>query len=214
MVIHKYLAELVGTFILVLLGTMSIVAAVGTGAPVLVVVPLGFGLALLAGIVSVGHLSGAHFNPAVTVAMWLDKRTNTTDLIGYLIAQFVGAIVASLVLLVMSSQGDVAGTVTGYGDTTAGLISEIALTAIFVFVILVATKKAERMAAIAISLTLAGVHFAGIPFSGSSVNPARSFGPALVGAEMTGLWVYFVGPLVGAVLAWGLWRVLGTAPEE
>lgn len=209
MVINKYLAELIGTFVLVLLGSMSILAAGMMGAPVLVVVPLGFGLALLAGIFAFGHLSGAHFNPAVTVAMWLDKRTSTSDLIGYLIAQVVGAVLASSVLLIMSSQTDVARTVTGHGDATTGLISEFVLTTIFVLVIMVSTKRAGSLATLAIPLTLAGVHFAGIPFSGASVNPARSFGPALIGAEFGGFWVYVVGPIAGAVAAWALWRLFG-----
>jgi aquaporin Z len=147
--------------------------------------------------------------PAVTVAMWLDKRTDTTDLIGYLIAQFVGAVLASVVLLVATSEAAVVSTITRHAETSTGLIAEFVLTAVFVLVILAATRRAQPLAALAIPLTLAGVHFAGIPFSGASVNPARSFGPALVGTEFTGFWVYVVGPLAGAVAAWAVWRLFG-----
>ena len=216
MVINKYLAELVGTFILVLLGSMSITAATGAlnpdlAAPLILVVGLGFGLALFAGIVAVGHVSGAHFNPAVTLAMWLDKRTSTSDVVGYVIAQVVGAVLASLVLLTMTDQATVAGTITGFGGNGAqvALISEFVLTMVFVFVILATTVKAPAMAPVAISLTLVSIHLAGIPFSGSSVNPARSFAPALVGTDVTGFWVYIVGPFAGAVAGWFLWRLFG-----
>ena len=94
MVINKYLAELVGTFILVFFGSMSVLAAAATEGPVMTIVPFGFGLGLLAAIFAVGHVSGGHFNPAVTLAMWLDKRTTTSDLIGYWIGQFVGGVLA------------------------------------------------------------------------------------------------------------------------
>lgn len=209
MVINKYLAELVGTFILVVVGSMSILAAQMSGAPVLVVVPFGFGLGLLIAIYAVGHVSGGHFNPAVTLAMWLDKRTTTSDLIGYWIGQIVGAMVASMAVLALSSQADVAKTITGFGThgSGVGLLSEIILTLVFVMVILVSTRTAVASAPLVISLALAGVHFAGIPFSGSSVNPARSFGPALIGGDFSGYWVYVVGPLVGGAIAWVLWRL-------
>ncbi len=217
MVINKYLAELVGTFILVFVGSMSILAAqaiAAAGGPnlVLVVVPFGFGLGLLAAIYAVGHVSGGHFNPAVTLGLFLDGRTNLSDLIGYWIGQVVGGIVASLVVLAAADQAAVAGTYTRHGSTGTGFLMELALTAIFVLVILASTRTAPRAAPVAISLTLAAVHFAGIPFSGSSVNPARSIGPGLVGADAPGLWVYLVAPLAGAIIAWGLHRLFGSEP--
>lgn len=215
MVINKYLAELVGTFILVLIGSMSILASQATQAPLLVVVPFGFGLGLLAAIHAVGHVSGGHFNPAVTLAMWLDKRTSGSDVIGYLIAQFVGAIVASSVVLGVSSQTAVAGTANSFAPNGAGtgFLSEFVLTFIFVLVILASTKKAPSTAALAIPLTLVAVHLAGIPFSGASVNPARSFGPAVIGGSLSELWVYLVAPMAGGAIAWVFWRMFGGSEE-
>jgi aquaporin Z len=214
-VINKYLAELVGTFILVLIGSMSILASQATGAPILVVVPFGFGLGLLAAIHAVGHVSGGHFNPAVTLAMWLDKRTSGSDVIGYLIAQFVGAIIASSVVLAVSSQDAVAGTANSFAPNGAGVgfVSEFVLTFIFVLVILASTKKSPSTAALAIPLTLVAIHQAGIPFSGASVNPARSFGPAVIGGSLSELWVYLVAPMAGGAIAWVFWRMFGGSEE-
>ncbi|MGH8927999.1 MAG: MIP/aquaporin family protein [Acidimicrobiia bacterium] len=213
MVINKYLAEAVGTFILVFGGSMSVLAALETNGPVMVVVPLGFGLALLAGIFAVGHVSGGHFNPAVTLAMWLDKRTTTSDLIGYWIGQFVGAAIASAVVLAAAGQEAVRNTITGYRSSGTGLLMEFVLTLIFVMVILASTRNAPAVAGVVISLTLVAVHLAGIPFSGSSVNPARSFGPALIGTDFAGFWVYAVGPLAGAAVGWVFWRMFGGDQE-
>lgn len=209
MVINKYLAELVGTFILVILGSMSILAAGAVGLPPLITVPFGFGLGLLAALFAVGHVSGGHFNPAVTLGMYLDKRTSASDLIGYWAGQFVGAILASLVLMAVTSREAVAQTVTSYptDEVGIGIMAELILTMVFVLVILASTRLAPAIAGVVISLTLMVIHFAGIPFSGASVNPARSFAPALVGGEITGLWVYLVIPLVGAAVAWGLWQL-------
>jgi aquaporin Z len=212
-VINKYLAELVGTFILVFMGSMSILAASTTGAPVMVVVPFGFGLGLLAAIYSVGHVSGGHFNPAVTLAAWLDKQTSTSDLIGYWIGQFAGAVIASAVVFAASGGDAVRATVTGFKDSGTALMTEFILTLIFVLVILASTKKAANAAGVVIPLTLIAVHLAGIPFSGASVNPARSFGPALLGASFSDFWVYVVGPLAGAAIAWVFWRMFGGDEE-
>jgi aquaporin Z len=208
MVINKYLAEFLGTFILVLLGTMGILAVGGAGgAAEIVAIAFAFGLALLAGIWAVGHVSGGHFNPAVTLAMVLDGRTTFGDAVGYWIGQFAGAGVASLVVMAASSRDDVGGTVTGYETLSTGIIAEIALTTIFVWVILSVTTRGANHAPAAIALTLVGVHLAGIPFSGSSVNPARSFGPAVVSGEVSQLWMYIVFPLVGGIVAWALYRM-------
>lgn len=217
MVINKYLAEAVGTFVLVFVGSMSILAVQGTAGPVMAVVPLGFGLALLAGIYAVGHVSGGHFNPAVTLAMWLDKRTSASDLIGYWVAQVVGGVVAGAVLLLATDRDKVAGTNTypgaGVGDGTAFMV-EFVLTLIFVLVILASTKRAPAVAGIVIPLTLTAVHLAGIPFSGSSVNPARTLGPALVSDVDSSLWIYLVAPLAGAAIAWVFWRMFGAEEAE
>ncbi|HEU4749926.1 MAG TPA: aquaporin [Acidimicrobiia bacterium] len=214
MVINKYLAEAVGTFILVFVGSMSVLATQATNGPLLVVVPLGFGFALLAAIYAVGHVSGGHFNPAVTLAMWLDKRTSLSDLIGYWIGQIVGALLASAVVLAASSKEAVATTITSFSDQGTGLVMEFVLTLVFVLLILAVTRKAPAVAGVVISLTLVAIHMAGIPFSGASVNPARSFGPALIGGNFDGFWVYVVGPLAGAAVAWVFWRMFGGGDED
>jgi aquaporin Z len=209
MVINKYLAEFMGTFVLVFVGSLAILANVLSQGPILAIA-FGFGLALLAGIWAVGHISGAHFNPAVTLAMLLDKRTSFSDAIGYWIAQFAGASVASLVVWGASSRLEVAATTTRYTELSTGILVELALTAIFVWVILAVTRTGGNHAPIAIALTLVTVHVAGIPFSGASVNPARSFGPAIVSGApeaIEQLWVYIVFPVVGAILAFALYRL-------
>ena len=208
MVINKYLAEFVGTFILVFAGSMGILAVGGAnGAAEIIAIAFAFGLALLAGIWVVGHVSGAHFNPAVTLAMLIDGRTSLSDAIGYWIGQFAGATVASLAVLSASNKAAVELTVTGYQSQSTAILIEIALTAIFVWTILAVTKNGGNHAPAAIALTLVGVHLAGIPFSGASVNPARSFGPAVVAGDLDQLWVYIVFPLVGGVVAWMLYRL-------
>lgn len=202
---QRYLAEVAGTFTLVFGGCTAIVGAEHAGAPVLLVAPFAFGLALLAGLYAFAEVSGGHFNPAVSFGLFLDKRLPAGDLIGYWIAQFVGGILAGLVLLIISSKHEVATTATvpGTSDGKAFLV-EVVFTMIFVSVILQSSKSSRfgGSALIAIPLTLIFVHFAAIPFSGSSVNPARTFGIALVGNHWTGIWIYFIAPPLGAALAW------------
>lgn len=214
MLIKKTLAEFFGTFILVFMGSMGILSVGGAnGAAEIVAIALAFGLALLAGIWALGHVSGAHFNPAVTLAMLIDRRTTFTEAIGYWIGQFAGASVASLVLVAASSSEAVGTTITGYSSQSTGILIEVALTAIFVWVILAVTKTGGSAAPAGIALTLVAVHVAGIPFSGASVNPARSFGPSVVSGEgLDQLWVYIVFPLVGGVVAWVLYNLF--SPEE
>ena len=212
------LAELLGTFTLVFVGSLSILAAVSLQAPLQVGVALGFGLALLAGLYAFGEISGGHFNPAVSLGMFMSKRLTATDLVGYWLAQLAGAVLASLAVWVAFSRDDVASTVTGTANSTAweGMWLEILLTAVFVAVILQSTRS-ERIrgsALLAIPLTLVAIHLAAIPFSGSSVNPARSFGPALVGWEWGDFWIYVVGPLVGGALAALVHGVLYPPYEE
>ena len=210
MVINKYLAELLGTFILVVVGSMGILAVGGANGPAeIIAIAFAFGLALLAGIWVVGHVSGAHFNPAVTLAMLLDKRLSFSDAIGYWIGQFAGAGVASLVIWAATgSKQDVGLTATTYTNLDTAILVEVLLTAIFVWVIMVVVQRGHNHAPAAIALTLVGVHLAGIPFSGASVNPARSFAPAAVsGGDFGQLWVYIYAPLIGAIIAWGLYRL-------
>jgi aquaporin Z len=201
---QRYLAEFFGTFVLVFGGTTAIVAAIRADAPALVVIPFAFGLALLAGLYAFGEVSGGHFNPAVSLALFLDGRIGAIDLIGYWVGQFAGAIVASLLLLLATSKANVAATATTPSTNGAAFVMEVAFTAIFVVVILQATRSDVYggTALIAIPLGLAVTQFAAIPFSGASVNPARTLGPAVVGDVWTGIWIYFLGPATGATIAW------------
>ena len=215
MVVNKYLAEFLGTFVLVFFGSMGILSVGGAvGAAEIVAISFAFGLALLAGIWAVAHISGAHFNPAVTLAMLVDGRTSFGDAIGYWVAQFAGATVASLVVMAATSREAVAGTVTGYETLSTGILMEIVLTLVFVWVILAVTRTGGNHAPVAIALTLVSVHLAGIPFSGASVNPARSFGPAVVSGDFDQLWVYIVFPLVGALISFAFYRLFPAADDR
>jgi aquaporin Z len=216
---QKYAAEFLGTFVLVMMGTAGIVAVdlltspgsagLGSGNPQFneLVVPLGFGLALLAGLYAFAEVSGGHYNPAVSLSMFLDGRISLMDLCGYWIFQFVGAIAASALMLVPFNQNAVATTATVpspvIGDGGAFLL-ETTFTAIFVLVILQSTKtdRFSGSALIAIPLTLISIHVALIPFTGASVNPARTLGPALIGDRWDSEWIYFLGPALGAIIAW------------
>jgi aquaporin Z len=215
---RAYGAELLGTFLFFAIGLSSVqaVGALGGDAPLLVVVPLAFGLGLLAAIFAFGHLSGGHFNPAVTVAMAIDGRTTPTDAVGYIVAQVVGGIAAAGLVLVLWSQEAVAGTITapgsGFSDIQA-VVFEAVLTAIFLLVILSSTKHAASLAALAIPLTLVAIHLVAVPFTGSSVNPARSIGPALVGGDLSSLWIYLVAPILGAVVAALVYRAVNAEAE-
>jgi aquaporin Z len=202
--LRKYAAEFLGTFVLVFLGTTALVGAERTSIPALIVAPFAFGLALLAGLYAFGEVSGGHFNPAVSLAMFLDRRLPLQDLAGYWVAQFAGAIVASVVLLLATTRHEVATTATVPSSNGTAFVMELAFTAIFICVILQASRS-ERFggsALLAIPLTLVAVHFAAIPFSGSSVNPARTFGPDVIGNRLTGLWIYLLAPTLGAVVGW------------
>jgi aquaporin Z len=207
---QKYLAEFLGTFVLVVLGTFALVGAARSGVEPLLVAPFAFGIALLAGLYAFAEVSGGHYNPAVSLGLFLDRRLTVADLIGYWISQFLGGIAAAVVLLLATSQDDVASTATIPSSNGTAFVVEVVFTAIFVAVILQSSKSSRYggSALIAIPLTLLAVHFAAVPFSGSSVNPARTFGPALIGNEWTGIWIYFVAPALGAVLAWLVFTVV------
>ncbi len=216
---RAYLAELVGTFVFMSIGYASVPAFAAASAPTpnLLVVPFAFGLGLLAAIFAFGHISGGHFNPAVTIAMVLDKRTTPIDAVGYIAAQVIGALGAGLLILVALNQGAVKAGITAPGtgvSDTGALILEIAFTAFFLAVILAATKRAPALAALAIPLTLVAIHFGIASLSGSSVNPARSIGSAVVGGDLSHLWIYLVGPVVGGIIGWGAWRLIDGGAEE
>ena len=217
----KYLAEAIGTCTLVVLGcgTAMLVgcdAAAGGG---YILTALAFGLSIVAMAYCVGNISGCHINPAVSLGVLLSGRMEKKDFVGYVIAQCVGALVGAALLALIFKLGGVKDMTGGFGSNglggvngsvIAGLLVEIVLTFIFVLCILgVTAPKAKHgsFGGLVIGLTLTGVHILGIGLTGTSVNPARSFGPALI-AAFTGntapiacLWVFIVGPLLGAALA-------------
>ena len=221
---QRYLAELFGTFVLVFGGCTGIAAALkvsgaapfnpsgpaGANAIVLIAVPFAFGLALMAALYAFAEISGGHFNPIVSLGLFLDRRLSFEDLLGYWIFQFAGAILASLLMLIPFNHDVVKATATVPASNGQALFLEIALSAVFVLVILQSTKS-ERFAGtalVSIPLTLLMIQFVAIPFSGASVNPARSLGPALVGSEWTGFWIYVVGPAAGAIIGWLIYAVV------
>lgn len=200
---RAYLAEVLGTFLFLTIGYLSVAAFGVTDAPGLLVVPFSFSFGLLAAIMAFGHVSGGHYNPAVTVAAIIDGRLPAVDAIGYIVAQLVGALAAAAVVFATVSQDAVAAGITrpsnGVTEISA-LIMEVILTAGFVIVILTVTKRLPILASLVIPLSLVAIHFAAAPLSGASVNPVRSIGSAVVGGDMASIWIYLVGPIVGGVI--------------
>ena len=204
---RKYICEFVGTCVLTL---VACGVAVVTNANI-VATSLAFGLVIVAMAYSIGNVSGCHVNPAVSFGMLLSKKMNGKDFIGYVIAQFLGAILGSALLGILVNNFDTLGANTygmsGQLATNVGiaLLIEIILTFIFVLTILGVSSKKENGHAtgIVIGLTLTLVHLIGISFTGTSVNPARSFAPAIFqgGEALSQVWVFIVAPLVGAALA-------------
>ena len=217
----KYLAEMVGTFVLTLLGCGAAVSLnCGVDTASVVGTACAFGLAVVAMAYAIGGISGCHINPAITLGCLLTKRISGKDAGMYMIFQVIGACIAAAVLYLMVStdQSLAGGTTTGANScgahgVTCGLIVEIILTMIFVLVVLGATdakKGAGNFAGLAIGLSLILIHLVGIHYTGTSVNPARSIGPALFegGQALSELWVFIVGPFVGAALAAGIWKMI------
>jgi len=218
----KYLAELMGTFVLVFIGTGSAVVAgkyIG-----FLGISLAFGISVLVMVYTIGHISGCHINPAITIAMLLNGKIPAKDAVIYIIVQSIGAIIASVLLLnIMAGfQGYDLTTngvgQNGYGASKAGFslasgfITEVVLTFIFLIVIFGSTSKnaPAGFAGIPIGFALAIIHMVGIPITGTSVNPARSLGPALIagGTALSQLWVFIVAPIIGAVFAALVWKYL------
>jgi aquaporin Z len=224
---NRFAAEFVGTFWLVLGGCGSAVLAaafpgVGIG---LLGVSCAFGLTVLTMAFAIGHISGCHLNPAVTVGLAVGGRFKTSEVIPYVIAQVLGAIVAAALLYLIASGKagfDLAGGLAsnGYGDHSPGkysaesaFVTEVVMTFMFLIVILGATDKraSAGFAPIAIGLALTLIHLISIPVTNTSVNPARSTGPALMvgGWALAQLWMFWVAPLIGAALAGIAYRWLG-----
>lgn len=213
---RRLFAELLGTYVLVLGGTTAILSATASGATTRTVpIAIAFGMALLAGLYAFGEVSGGHFNPAVSLAMLIHGKIDALTTVGYWIVQIIGGTLASLTLLAVSSQDAVASTETMLGsgvEVWEGFLMEVVFTAIFLLVILKATSSAvsAKTAFLGIGLTLTMIHLCLIPFTGTSVNPARSLGPAIVGGVWTDQWIYVVAPLVGAAIGWAIHRFVAS----
>ena len=220
-VFRKYIAEMTGTMVLVFMGCGSAVfLGCDTGGGHLAVA-LAFGLSIVAMAYVIGNVSGCHINPAVSLGAFLDKRISAADFCGYVVSQIIGAVIGAGLLKVVS---DIAGIdqtgglgsnlVAGAGGIWGALLVEVILTFIFVLTILgvTADKSKGGVTGIVIGLTLTFVHIVGIPLTGTSVNPARSIGPAIFagGDALTDLWVFIVAPLVGAALAALVYKVFKT----
>jgi aquaporin Z len=219
-IMKKYFAEMIGTMVLVLLGCGSAIfnGGCGTTAQVLTVA-FAFGLSFVAMAYAIGGISGCHINPAITLGCLLTGRISGKDAAGYMIAQVIGAILGSLILyiLVQGYAVNPTGTMTGanaYGPTTSTLtafLAEMFFTFIFVLVVLGVTDSKvgnPSLAGLAIGLTLVLIHIVCIPITGTSVNPARSIGPAIFagGVALKQLWLFIVAPFVGAALSAIVWK--------
>lgn len=222
----KYLAEMIGTMVLVIMGCGSAIfagdmaGAVSSGVGTLGVA-LAFGLSVVAMAYTIGGVSGCHINPAITLGVLLLGRMKGKEAGMYMLFQVIGAIIGSAILYLLVSTGSHNGpTTTGansFGDDMMlqAFIAEAVFTFIFVLVVLGSTdsdKGAGNLAGLAIGLTLVLVHIVCIPITGTSVNPARSIGPALFqgGEAISQLWLFIVAPFVGAALSAGVWKVFSS----
>lgn len=220
----KYIAEFLGTLVLVLFGTGIAVVSGGD----LVATSLAFGLAIVAEAYVIGNISGCHVNPAVSLAMLISKKLSLKDFICYVISQTLGAISGSAILFFILSNTNLGTTALGanfYGELSAtnisliaAIVTEIVLTFVFIYTILGVTsdEKKSSIAGLVIGLTLTFVHLIGIPLTGTSVNPARSLAPAIFlgGEAIRQIWVFILAPLVGGALAAILFKYLNTTKKK
>ncbi len=221
----KYLAEMVGTMVLVLMGCgVAVSLGCNNGDPETVIgTAIAFGLAVVAMAYTIGGVSGCHINPAITLGCFLSKRISGKDCVMYMLFQVIGAFIGSALLWLLTSNSGLEGT--GANDlqdgvsVVGGLLAEIIFTCVFVLVVLGTTdakKGAGNFAGLAIGLSLVLVHLACIRYTGTSVNPARSIAPAVFqgGTAINNLWIFIVGPFVGAICAAGIWACLGCDCEK
>ncbi|MBP5277706.1 MAG: MIP family channel protein [Prevotella sp.] len=216
----KYLAEMIGTMVLVFIGCGSAIFNNGCGTPAQVLmVAVAFGVAVVAMAYTIGGISGCHINPAITLGVWMSGRMTGKDAGMYMLFQVIGGFIGSLLLyIIIATMPDFqSATLTGANYCEAGavpgLVAEIIFTCVFVLVVLGTTDSkvgAGNFAGLAIGLTLVIVHIALIPITGTSVNPARSLAPAVFngGDALAQVWVYIIGPFIGGALAACIWGVL------
>lgn len=226
----KMIAEFIGTLCLVLFGCgAAVIAGVSEKGPSglgLLGISLAFGLAVVAMAYAIGPISGCHINPAISIAMLAAGKMTAKDTIGYVIAQFAGGIAGAGILYIISSGksgytglGDWALGSNGWGEgylgnysTMSAFITEIVMTCLFLLVIFATTSKQSNpnMAGLAIGITLVLIHMVAIPVTGTSVNPARSFGPALFagGKAMSQIWLFILAPVIGGLLGAIVWKGL------
>jgi len=214
----KYLAELIGTMVLVLMGCGSAVIAgqyIGYSG-----ISFAFGLSVLAMVYTIGSISGCHINPAITISMLITGKISVKDTVLYIVFQCIGAIVGAAILFGIAS-GNVAYSLATNGlganfftaySLASVLLTEITLTFIFALVVHGSTNERvpKGFAGLAIGLTLTLIHLVAIPIDGTSVNPARSLGPAIFvqGIALSQLWVFWIAPIIGGILAAVVWRFL------
>lgn len=228
----KYIAEFIGTAVLVVFGCGSAVAAntlvAGNGAEIplalsTLLIAFAFGLSIVAMAYSIGNVSGCHINPAVSFGLLVAGKMTVKDFIGYLVAQFLGGIAGAGLLVAFFGSNESLGQ-NGYAEASAlgtsmpvAFLVEVVLTFVFVLLILGVTSKTENasVAGLVIGFTLTLIHILGIPFTGTSVNPARSFGPALLagGTALAQVWLFIVAPLVGGGIAALVHRYVLAAEE-
>ena len=223
----KYLAEMVGTMVLVLMGCGSAIFNGGCGSPAQVLmVAMAFGLSVVAMAYTIGGISGCHINPAITLGCMLSGRMKSNEGLMYMLFQVIGAFIGSSILYLLTSNIDMAyATTTGANacaagvSTIGGLLAEIVFTCVFVFVVLGTTdakKGAGNFAGLAIGLSLVLVQIVCIPITGTSVNPARSIAPAVFqgGEALSQLWLFIVGPFIGAALSALIWKMVGDLKQN
>ena len=215
---RKFIAELIGTAVLVFMGCGSAVflGCETTGGHL--AVALAFGLSIIAMAYIIGNVSGCHINPAVSLAMLIDKRMSAVEFCGYVVSQIIGGILGALLLKAVSGFAGIDQTgglgsnlVTNAGGAGPAFLVEVILTFIFVLTVLgvTADEKKGSVAGLVIGLTLTFVHIVGIPLTGTSVNPARSIGPAIFASNtaLDHLWVFITAPLAGSVLAAFIYKI-------
>jgi aquaporin Z len=226
----NYIAEFIGTFSLVLFGCgAAVISGVDHGeldGLGILGISFAFGLAVVAMAYAIGPISGCHINPAISIAMLAVGKLSVKDAVGHIVAQIVGAIAAAgLLYIIVSGQHGFAGLPewglgsNGWGEgylgnfsTSAAFITELVMTCLFLLVIFATTSKQgnPNMAGFAIGITLVLIHLVAIPITGTSVNPARSIGPAIFagGKALSQLWLFIVAPIAGGLLAAGIWKIV------